>query len=195
LHHPLRQMQCFIGVVQRDQDAELVAAKSCHHIVGSGCAANPLGDHLEEFVAGIVAEAVVDALEVVDVQKHHGQHALRQLLLHQTLGENLVEAATVDQVGQRVVMRDLLQGHARLVELAEQRVDPSQVAFLGLKFFIGQRGADATGDDQQDDQGDGQAQVQAVVGRRALQLHARRDHQVQRPHAHKVSADDARAED
>ncbi len=48
-----------------------------------------------------------------------------------------------------IVVRHLLQRHARLVQLAEQRVDPLQVAILVLQLLVRQRRADAAADDQQ----------------------------------------------
>ncbi|MNP67588.1 hypothetical protein D3C76_1634380 [compost metagenome] len=78
------------------------------------------GEHLEQFIAGVVTEAVVDPLEMVDVEEQHGEHAAPVVFCAKSLGEQLVETAAVDQVGQGIVVRHLLQGHARLIQLAEQ---------------------------------------------------------------------------
>ena len=50
-----------------EQHGELVAPEAGHGVTGPGRASQPLGDGDEQLVAGGVAEAVVDHLEVVDV--------------------------------------------------------------------------------------------------------------------------------
>ncbi|MOA53101.1 hypothetical protein D3C78_1765090 [compost metagenome] len=85
---------------------------------------------------------------MVDVQKHDGQHALSGAALGQLLGKDLIETATVDEIGQCVVVGHLLQGHACLVQLAEQRIHTLQVMLLALQLFVGQCRTDAAGDDQ-----------------------------------------------
>ncbi|MCY1421735.1 hypothetical protein D9M71_373990 [compost metagenome] len=120
LHDALGHLARFITVMQVDENAEFVATKACHHIfMGAHRALDVPGEHLEQFIASIVAEAVVDALEMIDVEEQDGEHAACLGALQKLLGEQLVESTTVDQVGQGVVVRHLLQGHARLVQLAE----------------------------------------------------------------------------
>ena len=53
----------------RDHHGELVAAEAGDHVAGAQHAAQPLGDDLEQAVAGAVAERVVDDLEVVEVDE------------------------------------------------------------------------------------------------------------------------------
>ncbi|MMZ71796.1 hypothetical protein D3C87_1340610 [compost metagenome] len=55
---------------------------------------------------------------MVDVQEHDRQHPAFVDFLDEFFSEDLVEPAAVDQVGQRIVVRQLLQRHARLVKLA-----------------------------------------------------------------------------
>ena len=55
------------------QHAELVAAEAGDGVGGAQRGLEPLGDLLEEHVAVVVAERVVDLLEVVEVHDHHGQ--------------------------------------------------------------------------------------------------------------------------
>ncbi|MNO80424.1 hypothetical protein D3C76_716310 [compost metagenome] len=88
-------------------------------------------------------------------------------------------------------MRHLLQGHARLVQLAEQRVDPQQVAVLVLQLLVRQRRADATADDQQGHDGDRQAQLQMVVFTRLGQQAAVWQDQGEGGHAGEMQGEDA----
>ena len=69
--HPAGQA---LGVGHRahvgQQDRELVAAEARDDVVVPQRAAQPLGDLLEQLVAAVVAERVVDVLEPVDVEQH-----------------------------------------------------------------------------------------------------------------------------
>ena len=53
------------------QDRELVAAEPGHGVRRAQRARQPLADQLEQAVAVVVAERVVDLLEVVEVHDHH----------------------------------------------------------------------------------------------------------------------------
>ena len=55
------------------QDAELVAAEPRDHVLLSERRAQALGHLLQQAVAGVVAERVVDLLEVIEVDQHHGR--------------------------------------------------------------------------------------------------------------------------
>ena len=108
-HDALRHLAGFFTIVQADQYAELIAPKARNHIlVTAGGALDLRGNHFEQFVPRIVAKAVVDAFEVVDIEEHHRQHGVIAGAFNQLFGKQLVKTATVDQVGQRVVMRHLL---------------------------------------------------------------------------------------
>ena len=121
------------------------------------------GQYLEQFVARIMAQAVVDPLEMVNVEEQDGKHATFMGFLDELLGEDLIETASVDQAGQGIVVRDLLQGNACLVELAEQRVHPLQVMILFLQFLVRQGRADAAANDEQRHDCDSHPQLQVVV--------------------------------
>ena len=108
-------------------------------------------------------EAVIDALEVINIEEYHGHHAVGGGFFGELLRKNLVEPSAIEQAGQGVVMGYLLQRGASLVQLAEQCIDPAQVTFLVLQFLVGQSGADAAADHQQGDDGHRQAQLNGVV--------------------------------
>ncbi len=57
----------------RHDDGELVAAHACDHVELARAAAQTLADKLEQLVADMVAERVIDALEVVEVEAKHRQ--------------------------------------------------------------------------------------------------------------------------
>ena len=81
-----------------DDDGELVAADAGDDVAGPHAAAQPLGEDEQELVAGGVAAAVVDALEVVEVDE---EHAHRAAAAQHPVGD-LLEQRAVGQSGQRV---------------------------------------------------------------------------------------------
>jgi hypothetical protein len=58
-----------------DQQHELVAAEASGAVTGAQHAVDPACDRPEQLVAGVVAEAVVDVLEVVEVEHVHRRPA------------------------------------------------------------------------------------------------------------------------
>ena len=59
----------------------------------------------EQLVAGIVAQAVVDVLEAVEVEEHHADARLRALATRDRLTQPVEEQQTVREPGERVVHR------------------------------------------------------------------------------------------
>ena len=66
-------------------------------------------------IAGGMAQAVVDELEVVEVDEHHRHGAPQALTVHR-LAQPVVQQGPVRQAGERVVVRLVLELH--LVALA-----------------------------------------------------------------------------
>ena len=60
----------FCGEGVRQQDGELVAAEAGEHVAGRERGGCPQGDLLQQHVAHLVAERVVDVLEAVEVADH-----------------------------------------------------------------------------------------------------------------------------
>ena len=103
-----------VRLVVEDQH-ELVAADARHGVALAQHAAQALGHRLQQQVAGRVAEAVVDELEVVEVHEHHRDGARLALRVHR-LAQAVVQQVAVRQAGERVVVRLVLELH--LVALA-----------------------------------------------------------------------------
>ena len=93
----------------RAQHGELVAADPGDEIAVVHGAAQALGDLDQQAVAGLVAEAVVDELEVVEVQEEHGQPLLRAHGRAQP-GD---ERGAVRQPGQRIEARTGVEDEGR----------------------------------------------------------------------------------
>lgn len=109
LHDALGQVAGFVAAVEAGDHTELIATKACHQVLAAGRGLDMVGNDLEQFIASVVAKAVIDAFEMVDIQEHHRQAAFAGQVLGQAFGEQLVETTAVDQVGQCIVVRCLLQ--------------------------------------------------------------------------------------
>src|SRR3954469_19712271 len=114
-------------------DDELVAAeardgvRAADHLLEAGAE----GD--EQVIAGLVAERVVDRLELVDAEKEDGRERPGALRASEGVLDAVVEERAVRQAGERVVQR--LVAHARLAVLAvasRSAIDCSQWASAAL---------------------------------------------------------------
>ena len=90
-------------VVGAEQDGELVPAEPSDHRLLVLESPQSLTDLLEQLVADVVAEGVVDLLEAVEVHQQHGRRAGRQ----QPFLEPLLEVQAVGQPGEMVVQREV----------------------------------------------------------------------------------------
>ena len=98
-----------------EQHRELVAAQARGQVVLAQRGAQPLGDRHEQRVAGCVAERVVDALEVVQVEEQHGG---RVVVARERRLDAQREERAVGQARQRIVARLVRQA---LLELRHGR--------------------------------------------------------------------------
>ena len=97
-HDSVGDLAGLVGRRIREQDAELLAAVAVHHIVEPDLVGEHRGDRAQDLVALLVAETVVDRLEVIDVDHDHGGRtgsagAGRQVM---------VEPPSVGEAGQAV---------------------------------------------------------------------------------------------
>ena len=93
-----------MDVVATEEHGELVAAEAGHHRLLALEFAEALADHLQQPVADVVPQGVVDILEPVDVHEQHGcrpGHGQPSL-------EPLLEVQPVRQPGEGVVQREVL---------------------------------------------------------------------------------------
>src|SRR5690606_13925923 len=101
-----------VGLAQQQQ--ELLSSPAADDVGAAQTAAQALGEGLQRLVAGVVAVAVIEPLELVEVDQQRAQRALLALGVLQRLPGQQVEAAAVGQSGELV-------GHG-------QRADPRLVA-------------------------------------------------------------------
>ena len=90
------------------QHHELVAAQARHDVAGAQALLQALGHFAQQRVAGLVAEAVVDELEAVEVDEQHRKLALVATRQREHVVEQLAEHHAVGQPGQAVVRGQVL---------------------------------------------------------------------------------------
>ncbi len=103
-----------VGVAQ--QHRELVAAEARDRVLRAHAAPQAPGGRDEHAVADVVAERVVDDLEVVEVDQQHGETLLAR---RERGAEAFAERGAVGQLGQRVVGRAVAQALAVAARLRD----------------------------------------------------------------------------
>ena len=106
-----RPRRASLGVLDaREQDAELVAAEAGDGVGLAQRVPQPARDLLEQQVAHVMAERVVDLLEVVEVHDHHHGGLAAAAAGADGLVDAVAEQLAVRQAGERVVERLVLLG-------------------------------------------------------------------------------------
>ena len=101
------------------KDDEFVAAPARDQIAGADDGAEPGCDLDQKLVAGAVAEAVVDLLEIVEVEEHHGEPVARRVVATQGQSELFLETAAIGQLGDGVEARHPVDFRLRVAALGD----------------------------------------------------------------------------
>jgi len=107
LAHVARHCRAFACQAGEQHD-ELVTAQACHGVFLAGAGFEPCGDHLQYRIANRMAERVVDVLEVVEVEKQQRAAQVVPLVQRGLLVQSVHQQGAVRQVGQRVVVGQVL---------------------------------------------------------------------------------------
>ena len=107
-----------LGDLRQDHD-ELVATETSQCVLAPQTARQPAGHVDEHLVSHIVAEAVVDDLEIVEVEEQHGQRGGAAPGPNQRLLHAVGEEKSVGEPGQRVVVREVLETLLGLLPLGD----------------------------------------------------------------------------
>ena len=89
------------------QDREFVAAKAGGHVAVAQAFAETLRRRLQKLVAGRVPQAVVDVLEVIEIEIKNGKRVILPAHAQKRVLQVIVKQHPVWQTGQRVVMRHM----------------------------------------------------------------------------------------
>ena len=126
VEQPLGDALRLLAGLQLEQHRELVAAHACGGVARPEAAADAARNLGEQLVAGRVSPAVVDRLEIVEVEEEDGGRGLVIDPLHRRLHAADEERA-VRKAGDRVVERLLMQ---LLLELRDLRQRALQASVL-----------------------------------------------------------------
>ncbi|HRH28702.1 MAG TPA: hypothetical protein PKV17_07975, partial [Aquabacterium sp.] len=118
--HGLRHMGGLLRMTQVFQhQQELVAAQAPQGVLLAHTLAQSLGHHLEQQVARGVSQAVVDGLEVVQVDEDHAHQRLMSARQVHGMVQPLMDHGAVGQLGQGVVVGHARQARLGLLELGD----------------------------------------------------------------------------
>ena len=130
-----------------EQDGELVAAEARGQVAGAQHPAQAAGEGDEQLVADLVAEAVVDPLEVVEVEEEHDRAAVGRASAASTCWVNSARLASPVE---RVVRRAVLEAVAVLGQLPQRLLEPVVLerdrGVVGERLQQGQIGGGELGD-------------------------------------------------
>ena len=102
-----------------EQDRELVAAEPGGGVADTDARRQSLGDLEQHAVAGGVTEAVVDRLEVVEVEEDHRELEVLAPRPGQSVADALVEQRAVGELRDRIVKRLMLELRLERLALAD----------------------------------------------------------------------------
>ena len=146
--------RALLDVVALDHDHELVAADAAQRAVVADRVGKTRGGHLQHDVAGVVAERVVDGLEVVEIDKENREPA-QVGRVGDVVTQALQRRIAVAQAGQQIVfdqmrhlalaaeqLADQTGGHGKEAEHGErdetrhQQIDVARVVVVGELFGL-----------------------------------------------------------
>src|SRR5690606_35609300 len=119
-------------------DDELVTAQAGDRIDVTHTLAQTFSDQLEQLVAGAVAEAVIDDLESIQVDEHHGKGLLAMAGKSDGQLQPIPKQVAIGQAGQTVVVGLVLQLFAVTFGFGDVMQNPDVVS--DLVPVIGHRG-------------------------------------------------------
>src|SRR5207244_5655337 len=88
-----------------EQEGGLLAADPSRHVDVAEVLAHELCELPQDLVARLMAETVVDELEVIEIAEHDRQRRAKRARTHDLAVERLDEAAAIDETGQVVGCR------------------------------------------------------------------------------------------
>ena len=102
-----------------EQHHEFVAAEAGHGVLQTHAGFQARSDQSQHGVADRMAERVVDVLEVVEVEEQQGAAQIMALEQGDLLGQAVHQQGAVGQVGQRIVVGQVLYLRLRLLQFAD----------------------------------------------------------------------------
>ena len=103
------QLRCGVESHRIDEHHKLVTAETTDGVVVSEGAPESGSDLAQDLIAGLVAVAVVDLLEAVDVDEQRGDRYVEAARAGKDLFGTVENEGPVGQIGERVVQRGVLE--------------------------------------------------------------------------------------
>lgn len=126
----ISQAKGVVDLLAVQQDGELVAGEACQHRAARQAVAQPAGEIRQQLVARLMAEAVVDPLEVIDVDQEQAEPGLA------VTGKALLEAADekrpVAEAGEVIGIGQSLDMLLRQLAVGDVFVDADVVRQLAI---------------------------------------------------------------
>ena len=113
-----------------EQYDKFIAAQAGHRVFLADAAFQAGGDHLQHGIAEGVAERIVDVLEVVEVEKQQRTAQVVALEQGNLLAQAVHQQGAIGQVGQGVVVGQVLDLCLGLLEVADVAGDQQQAVLL-----------------------------------------------------------------
>ena len=111
-----------------EQHRELIAPEARQQTLAAGRGPQPLGDVLQHAITEAVPERIVDRFEVVEVDEQQRQRACACRRARAPRRSRDDELAPIGQLGQRVVMRQVVQLPGALVDV------PFELGLVGAQL-------------------------------------------------------------
>ena len=133
LLHLRRALQRLLRPEARHHQDEFLSAQAKRIALFTQCLAQHAAHRLEHGVAGVMAELIIEMLEMVDVDHQAGQRRALPLGLFHLIAQHLVEVAAIGEPGERVGHRHFAQ------RVAQPQVGERQADILAhhLDIFFG----------------------------------------------------------
>jgi hypothetical protein len=129
--HPLGDAEpAAIPAMLGDEQDELVATEARDGVAVPDARGEALADDLQHLVADVVPQAVVDQLEVVEIDERHAARASVPMGDAQALLEPVAQQVAVGEAGQRVVIGLMLELLLVALDLGDVVLDADEVRDL-----------------------------------------------------------------
>ena len=124
LHQLLGRQRRILGTVQiLEHYNEFVTADARDSVVRADGANESPGQLLEQCIAGGMTKAVVDVLEVIQVDEHQREQGAAPMRMADALAEARMKQQSVGQIGQGIVVRQVVEALLGLFDCRDIRED------------------------------------------------------------------------
>ena len=125
LEHLARRQHGAVDVGRRQDQRELVAAEPGHRVGLAQRAAQARSHELQQTIAGMVADRVVDVLEPIEIQDEQRERVAVAVCGEHGLLQAIVEQRAIRQIGEGVVIGEMREALLRELPLTADAWSPA----------------------------------------------------------------------